>query len=528
MGIYTISYSGTDCFLDQGLVLRAPEEKASYNEESGYIPSKVYDTLSRQNATANLCTTMNGCGAPYNCDNKDLPIRLWTIEATPDETNTLYSECNAAPSVIGAKGSATGESVEIIAIAGLAKMLGVTLHLVPAGKYESIIDYWDDSSSGSYTKEDLSCPPDNPKWNIKTPSTAGKYCLRWSKDDDAKIKEFLRDNKTVVLLGHSRGGVSCIIAANYVAEWFGELKIKILALDPVPGPGDWWSCLTHVPATKDMEYIGIYAIDEVSSFFNAVVPRVKGETSQSGECVIWDPLSADEESANNIKNWSRGSYKLFYTRGRHATIPGSRTVHGQSGNSNDDDVGASGNLVYAYVLDTLCGWGVSIPKMDNALIKQWRGQMNKPANWNKFKDMRNYTYSPASIDAKDNLSNALSYTEAMVGFFSPKWQLIPTIIKGFVDHFYYTNARGISSTSGRNPSAWNYLEAYIQQADSSSSDSLWKGKAPNAESYNRERGLVNAEVKKHYYDKFPKTGNSHVHRWKFLPDEFSANDSGLG
>ena len=59
---FTICYSGTDCYLDQGLVLRSPKEMHSYNPQSGYIPSKVHHRLSQVEKGYPLSVTLNGCG----------------------------------------------------------------------------------------------------------------------------------------------------------------------------------------------------------------------------------------------------------------------------------------------------------------------------------------------------------------------------------------------------------------------------------------------------------------------------------
>jgi len=507
MTTYTICYSGTDCFLDQGLVMRKPKEIDSYNPASGYIPSKIFNVLTQNQVTqegdqAN-CTTMNGCGEPYTTNYKSLPVRIWSIRvnSTPDSTpfqtgnnDDLYTQCSTAPSSASASASIgsisigltadslSGKSVEIISIASIAQMLGITLHLIPKGSLDDIEKYWSDKTSMGYSKSDIAYPEKNSKWNNTPQATEGNYCLRWSKEDNDIINVFLKKFNTVVLLGHSRGGVSCLITSNYLAEWFRSLKIKIIALDPVPGPGVWGGVLTHIPAIINMEYVGIYAIDETSSGFNGVVPRVKG-INQSKNEVIWDPLSPTSNSSD-IQNWSKENYELLYARGRHATIPGSRSSYGQGDtDTNNDDVGASGNLVNAYVINKLTQWGINLTPSKNTNVNNWIKAVKTPVTVDHFKKMRDYHYVPG-----DN--KKVSITLPLVGEIGGR--------------FYY-NARGISSSEGANPSNWNYLEAFIPLL--------------SEKILNDQRGLVTFGKDNKDYKKFAGSGN--VHKWTYLPDVFA-------
>lgn len=480
MATYTICYSGTDCFLDQALVIREPKEKHSYNDYSGYIPSKIHHDLERQEHVIPVSTTLNGCGSPYETNHKSLSVRIWSRELIdPDNSFTEYeSECNYAPSFIG--DSLGGNSVEIIAIAGIAKMLGVTLHLIPAGGLEKLKDEWAPTKAMNYTQADLAYPTNNLMWNTTLQATAGHYCLRWNEEDNTIITEFLNNFNQVALVGHSRGGVACIIAANYLAEWFKSLNIKVIALDPVPGTGNWWECLTHLPATLNMEYIGIYAIDETSTGFNGVVPRVKA-INDKNDITVWDPLDP-ASSCNNINSWSDTNYQLLYTRGRHATVPGSRSSfgHGDSDPINNN-VGASGNLVNAYVIKKLNEWNVNLPLPNNNNIIGWITKMNNTSN--HFSEMRKQNYGGGSL--------------------------------GLMNGWWYFCARGISSSSGQNPGNWNYLEAFIQYQMKSETVTQ-----QNADKINEQRGLIDKALREKYYKKFAGVSHGKVQPWIFITDVF--------
>ncbi|GAB1257871.1 hypothetical protein NBRC116494_23730 [Aurantivibrio plasticivorans] len=469
MATFTLCYSGTDCFLDQALVFREPREMYSYNPYSGYVPSKIHKLISDKNPGEHLSVTMNGCGGPYGTNRDLLPIRAWTIESEP-ETGDSWAECRRAPAFIN--DSVTGASLEYITVAGLAEMLGVTFHMVEVGNLNKLLDEeWLPQNTDNFTRANLAYPQtDNGMWNNNDSSTAGHFCLRWSEEDNIKIELFLQNFDRVVLLGHSRGGVSCIIAANYLSEWFPSLEIKICALDPVPGTGDWWPALTHLPGAKSLEYVGIYAIDETSSGFNGVVPRVKSSTED--EVIIWDPLSPKTDLIPSDV-WNIKNYELLYTRGRHATVPGSRSAQG-NGESDpiDNNVGSSGNLTDAYVISKLNEWGVALSKPDKDDVALWIGMMNSYSA--HFASMRDSNYGPKKILGKMN-------------------------------GWWYYNARGISSTDGRTPSAWMYMEAFIELAT-----------GDEAAIIDTERGLIDMGVRNRYYAKYGGTGK--VHPWVYLAD----------
>ncbi len=491
MATFTICYSGTDCYLDHALVLRKPKEMASYNEESRYIPSRIHNLLSRfcsDQGIAPISTTLNGCGGPYNETCDLLPIRIWSeiTEEDPHTEQTIrHWECYKAPKNV--TDTLDGKSVEKIAIAGIAQMFGITLHLVEVGRYQDLLEDWPDARyTMDYRQENLAYPLENQRWNRSAQSEAGHYCLRWSKEDNDKIQAIIGTKiDTVALVGHSRGGVACLIAANYLAEWFPELAIKIVALDPVPGTGDWWGCITRIPAMPQMEYIGIYAIDETSAAFNAVVPKVKGISTilpdqVPPELKIWDPLSPSSDPAG-FRSWSVASYQLIYTRGRHATVPGSNSLSGGAkADDSDPAIGSSGNLAFALTIKLLHQWKVPLSEVKAEQVQGWITSMNESAGL--FEKMRDFNYTGL----------------------------------GFLNNVVYYKARGISSTGGREFGKWQYLEAFITPPE---------GGSKQAQSLiNWQRGLIAQTdwrvttwvLRDQYYPSFGGTGR--VHRWTYLAD----------
>ncbi|MBT0569630.1 hypothetical protein KIK84_04790 [Curvibacter sp. CHRR-16] len=486
---FTICYSGTDCYLDHALVLRKPDEIKCYNEVSGYIPSKIHKIINKNNKSwenAGDSTSLDGPGGPYNESRENLPVIIWETEDinsgyesdTDSFGNTIikdkqpilkYYHTKPAPSKID---SATGLSMETIAIAGIAKMFDITIHMV---RYESsqtkeqFDGYFDETRTSPHKAVSLEYPSQWKNWQNQC-ATPGHWRLRWNEADNEKIDRFKKEYGTIVLIGHSRGGVECIIASNYLADLWPEFKIKIIAIDPVPGPGDWWGVLTKIPEktnTEPVEYIGVYAIDETSANFNAVTPRIKGVNDK-----LWDPLGSKSQTYQPNQN----KYELIYTRGRHATAPGSICIYGDSDpNNTNEEIGSSGNLVFAYTIKKLDEWGVKIKdKIKVAIknnIKEWRIQLeNKCDDYGK---MRDKNYGP--------------------------WNVF-----GLLNGIIYYNARGISSSSGANPSDWSYLETYI--------------KNPSTQLQKKIKGLIaGIESKK-----------DAACTWKFINDiniEFNSNET---
>ena len=76
---------------------------------------------------------------------------------------------------------------------------------------------------------------------------------------------------TLNLVGHSRGGVLTLMAANKVKDNPRIKAINILALDPVPGDSSL-PAATYGLSGKVKNYVGIYAEDERTVMFEPVIP----------------------------------------------------------------------------------------------------------------------------------------------------------------------------------------------------------------------------------------------------------------
>ena len=109
---------------------------------------------------------------------------------------------------------------------------------------------------------------------------------------------------SINLVGWSRGGVSCHMMAHAMAH-DPELKhvpIRILAIDPVPGPGNFQLHRTQL-LSNVKEYVACYARDERSKGFACVIPEHTEHTKVS----------------------------IFPMVGRHATLVGNGAIDGAEG-----------------------------------------------------------------------------------------------------------------------------------------------------------------------------------------------------
>lgn len=142
----------------------------------------------------------------------------------------------------------------------------------------------------------------------------------------------------------------------------------IYAIDPVPGPGEWYSQFTQLPSNVK-EYVGVYAWDHLDAGFSPVVPRPTFEMySTKKEPTIasfeeHDKYRADDPLANKTPKDAKGqptNFHLYMCRGRHGTLPGNCTSDGEydASNADPDNVGAICKLNYLMVRAYLKKWGV--------------------------------------------------------------------------------------------------------------------------------------------------------------------------
>ena len=119
--------------------------------------------------------------------------------------------------------------------------------------------------------------------------------------------EILRKKKPIThvnVIGWSRGGVTCHMFANALAQTRGwsHIPVNIFACDPVPGAGNFDTHRIRL-GSNVANYVAIYASDERSMGFAPVLPSLSSKTE----------------------------YFITTMPGRHGTLVGNAAIDGSSG-----------------------------------------------------------------------------------------------------------------------------------------------------------------------------------------------------
>jgi hypothetical protein len=192
------------------------------------------------------------------------------------------------------------------------------------------------------------------------------------------------DAERINLLGHSRGGVAAIMAAWFLYAYGSpsvrRTPVNIFAIDPVPGPGNWYSCMTQL-APNVAYYVGVYAWDMCSRTldgpFQALVPRPNksmgaGPDDVDEPCAAmvrtldWKELADNAQRQDPLAPSDRAppqNYELFASRGRHGTVAGNATSNGDYDPKDvAEEVKPVPKLVYRMARGYLSEWGVRFPQ----------------------------------------------------------------------------------------------------------------------------------------------------------------------
>ncbi|WP_344671125.1 Tat pathway signal protein [Catenulispora yoronensis] len=170
-------------------------------------------------------------------------------------------------------------------------------------------------------------------------------------------------------IGHSRGAVECVMAAWFLYAYGPkDVPVRILAIDPVPGPGNWYGILTQLPPNV-VEYVGVTAWDHLDTGFNGVVPRpnakMAGSTATPTLGGSWSALADNYQLADPLAAPKNGAaqpagYRLYACRGRHGTVAGNATSDGQYDPAKVSASAARvGQLVYRLARSYLTSWGTA-------------------------------------------------------------------------------------------------------------------------------------------------------------------------
>ncbi|MFF7862020.1 hypothetical protein [Pseudomonas monteilii] len=177
----------------------------------------------------------------------------------------------------------------------------------------------------------------------------------------------------VNLVGWSRGGISCHMLANAMAQdpVLRDIPVNIFAIDPVPGIGNVQTERTTLAANV-REYVGFYSRDERSKGFACVIPSVDSSTQI---CIYPMP-------------------------GRHATLVGNASADGASGG---EALKEPGLVVRHFAEVCLTRWGVALDKRlalsDRQLMEYHRAMT---AAERQYHAMRSESYTVLTEGERDN------------------------------------------------------------------------------------------------------------------------------
>lgn len=177
----------------------------------------------------------------------------------------------------------------------------------------------------------------------------------------------------VNLVGWSRGGISCHMLANAMAQdpVLRNIPVNIFAIDPVPGIGNVQAERTTLAANV-REYVGFYSRDERSKGFACVIPSV-----DSGTQICIYPMP-----------------------GRHATLVGNASADGASGG---EALKEPGLVVRHFAEVCLTRWGVELDKrlaLSDRQLMEYHRVMT--AAERQYHAMRSESYTVLTEGERDN------------------------------------------------------------------------------------------------------------------------------
>lgn len=166
------------------------------------------------------------------------------------------------------------------------------------------------------------------------------------------------------LVGWSRGGISCHMLANALANdpQLKHIPVNIFAIDPVPGIGNVDRQRVQL-ADNVREYVGFYSRDERSRGFACVVPAAAPSTRMH----------------------------IFPMHGRHATLVGNASIDGAGSGKH---LPGPGLLVRHFAEVCLSRWGVTLADklaLGDQQLMQYHLEMT--ADEQHYKAMRSKSYT---------------------------------------------------------------------------------------------------------------------------------------
>ena len=310
---YTVCFCGTGCTRDEGETDRDESDKRIYSKNTGYIPVRIHMDISKKLTKTTPSITVRGVGE-----------NDWS-EPRDDSEPLIFNHPLNAP--------------------------------------KDLLDYVKSYSGGDQRGK-------------------GKQLTGWQATALALHGANLAASsgyQKYNFIGHSRGAVECIMAAWFLYAYgkeagFSNIPVNIFAIDPVPGPGNWYGILTQLPPNV-VNYVGVYAWDELDTGFTALVPRPNGlmigkpEEVELKDTENWkkladnfqlaDPLALAPEGSKQ-PNEDKAKYELYACRGKHSTVAGNTTGDGKYDPQQfSPSVAPVPELVYKLARAYLTKWGTT-------------------------------------------------------------------------------------------------------------------------------------------------------------------------
>jgi hypothetical protein len=181
-------------------------------------------------------------------------------------------------------------------------------------------------------------------------------------------QQILRKNKPITcvnVIGWSRGGVTCHMFANALAETEGwsQVPVNIFACDPVPGAGQFDNNRIKLKSNVQ-NYVGVLAAHERSRGFTPILPSLAPNTR----------------------------YFVTTMPGRHATLVGNARADGEDNGVNC--LHGPGVVTRDLAEKYLGRWGTSLGKQlrltDMAILQRYDAMMGQAS---QFHAMENLSYT---------------------------------------------------------------------------------------------------------------------------------------
>lgn len=177
----------------------------------------------------------------------------------------------------------------------------------------------------------------------------------------------------VNIVGWSRGGISCHMLANAMADdpELSQVPVNIFAIDPVPGINNLQAHRLHLRANV-REYVGFYSRDERSKGFACVIPATHPDTRTH----------------------------IYPLPGRHATLVGNAS---RDGASDGKHLPEPGLLVRHFAETCLTRWQVTLQKrlaLSDKQVADYLDTLDRDDA--RYKAMREHSYTLISESEGDD------------------------------------------------------------------------------------------------------------------------------